>query len=230
MQHRLTEELDLLKQQLLDMAARVELNIGNALDGLRDRDSDALRQVILKDDEIDLAELRVDSHCLSLLALRQPVAGDLRFIVTALKIVKDIERIGDIAKSIAKHGLGILQERPLSVSGELGRMASTARGMLKNGLDAFVREDVELAQKVIKDDDSVDSLHRENVRQFIDMMMGDRSIIGPMTQLLSVNKLLERIGDHSSNIAAMVVFMVEGRDVRHPKKQGLLRSSAADSE
>ena len=223
------EELDLLRQQLLDMAARVEQNIGDAIEGLRNRDQDVLEKVIRNDTEVDLAELRVDESCLSLLALRQPVARDLRFIVTALKIVKDIERVGDIAKNIAKHGLGILQEKPLPFPGELGKMAGTSKDLLRSALDSFVREDVNLAYSVIDGDDSVDALHRDNVNRFVAMMVADPSIIGPMTQFLSVNKFLERIGDHSSNIAAMVVFMIKGRDVRHPKKQQLSNLLSDDS-
>jgi phosphate transport system protein len=229
MERTLEEELDLLKQQLLDMAARVEQNIEDSIEGLRNRDQSILEKVIRNDTEVDLAELQVDENCLSLLALRQPVARDLRFIVTTLKIVKDIERVGDIAKNIAKHGLGIVGEKPIPFPGELGRMAARAKGLLRSALDAFVCEDVELAYQVIDGDDSVDSLHKQNVRHFIDMMVGDPSIIGPMTQFLSVNKFVERIGDHSSNIAAMVVFMIKGRDVRHPKKQRLLNANAENA-
>jgi phosphate transport system protein len=220
------EELDLLRQQLLDMAARVEQNIDDAIEALRTRDPGSLEKVISNDTEVDLAELQVDEQCVSLLALRQPVARDLRFIVTTLKIVKDLERVGDIAKNIAKHGLGIVQEKPFPFPGELGKMAAASKGLLRSALDAFVQEDVELAYKVIAGDDLVDELHKENVRQFVDIMVADPSIIGPMTQFLSVNKFLERIGDHSTNIAAMVVFMIKGRDVRHPKKQRLLNRNA----
>jgi phosphate transport system protein len=219
MERELEEELDRLKQLLLDMAARVEHNIDGAIEALRNRDPEALEKVIREDTEVDLAELQVDEACISLLALRQPVARDLRFIVTALKIVKDIERIGDIAKNIAKHGLGLARGQPLSIPGELGRMAKMARQLLGSSLDAFVRQDVELARQVIREDDPLDELHKRNVRHFIDQMVADPRVIGPVTQFLSINKFLERIGDHSKNIAAMVVFMIEGQDVRHPKKQ-----------
>jgi phosphate transport system protein len=218
-----------LKQQLLDMAARVERNISDAIEALKDRDRSALEKVIQNDTEVDLAELQVDERCVSLLALRQPLARDLRFIVTTLKIVKDIERVGDIAKNISKHGLGIVKEKPLPFPRELARMAEISKHLFKMALDAFVRENVNLAYQVIDGDDEVDSLHKENVRDFVDTMVADPSIIGPMTQYLSVNKFLERIGDHSSNIAAMVVFMIKGRDVRHPKKQKLLKQSLDES-
>ena len=226
---KVAEELDLLRQELLDMAARVEQNIDDAIEALKSRDRDALQKVIQNDTDVDLAELQVDESCVSLLALRQPLARDLRFIVTTLKIVKDIERVGDIAKNISKHGLGILEEKPLPFPGELTRMAEISKKLLRIALDAFVREDVDLAYQVIGGDDEVDLLHKENVRCFLDMMVADPSIIGPMTQYLSVNKFLERIGDHSSNIAAMVVYMIRGRDVRHPKKQRLLNQTKQDS-
>lgn len=229
MEPGLAEALDLLRQQLLDMAARVEQNIDDAIAGLKNREPDALMKVIQNDTAVDLAELQVDEDCLSLLALRQPVARDLRFIVATLKIVKDIERVGDIAKNIAKHGLGIVRERPLPFPGELAKMAAASKAMLKCAIDAFIREDVDLAYTVIDGDDSVDSLHKKNVRHCIDMMVADPSIIRPMTHFLSVNKFLERIGDHSSNIAAMVVFMIKGRDVRHPKKHRLRDASLEDS-
>jgi phosphate transport system protein len=161
----------------------------------------------------------VDEACISLLALYQPAGRDLRLVATALKIVKDLERVGDIAKSVARHGRRLAHDRPIPCPPGLVDMAEVARGLLRRALDAFVDEDVALAREVMRDDDEVDSFHRENLRRLIQTMVDDPSSIGPLTQYLSVNKLLERIGDHSSNIAAMVVYMVEGRDIRHLKKQ-----------
>lgn len=219
MERRIQEELDFLKQQLLDMAARVEWSIQNAVKGLQERDIQLMHAVIENDIEIDLAELKIDETCISMLALRQPLAGDLRFVTTALKIVKDIERVGDIAKSIAKHGLGIVRDRPLQFPPKLSKMASIAETQMRKSLDAFVFQDVVKARDVIRDDDLVDDFHKENVRDFLNIMIKDPGIVEPMTQILSVNKLVERIGDHATNIAAMVVYMVEGKDIRHLKKQ-----------
>ncbi|MEJ2079031.1 MAG: phosphate signaling complex protein PhoU [Acidobacteriota bacterium] len=226
MEPRLHEELDALKQQLLEMAARVETNIELAVDGLKDHNEEMLASVIEQDAEVDMAELQIDETCIALLARQQPVGRDLRFIATALKIVKDLERVGDIAKNIAKHGLSLCRESvPASYPGDLRRMTRVARGLLHQALDAFVRQDSALARKVIEGDDEVDQLHRENVAHLIKLMIRDSGMISPMTQYLAVNKFLERIGDHSSNIAAMVVYMVEGRDIRHFKKQQRMRNA-----
>jgi phosphate transport system protein len=219
MERRLREELDLLKQHLLNMAATVEANIAQAVEGLRDRDGAVLEDAVRRDAEVDRAELRVDEACISLLARHQPVARDLRFVATALKIVKDIERVGDIAKSIARHGLSLLAERPMVFPTELGRMARVSQALLRRALDSFVHQDSDLARRVIREDDEVDELHRENTLRFVDMMRDDPALIGTLTRYLWVSKLLERVGDHGTNIAAMVVYLVEGRDIRHPKKR-----------
>jgi phosphate transport system protein len=221
MERRIQEELDSLKQQLLDMAARVEWSIQNSVKGVQERDIQLMHAVIENDVEIDLAELKIDETCISMLALRQPLAGDLRFVTTALKIVKDIERVGDIAKSIAKHGLGIVRDKPLQFPPKLSKMASIAETQMRKSLDAFVFQDVVKARDVIRDDDLVDDFHKENVRDFLKLMIEEPAIVETMTQILSVNKLIERIGDHATNIAAMVVYMVEGKDIRHLKKQKL---------
>lgn len=219
MERRLHEELDHLKLKLLEMAAKVEDNIARSVAAMLDRNTEELAQVVARDTEVDLLELQVDEICIAVLALHQPVARDLRFIATALKIVKDIERVGDIAKNIARHGQRLAEDRPLNCPPDLSHMAEVARELLRQSLDAFVRQDAELARTVIREDDQVDALHRANVRRLIREMMDNPASIGPLTQYLSVNKFLERIGDHSSNIAAMVVYMVEGRDIRHLKKQ-----------
>lgn len=227
MEPRLQEELDALKQRLLEMAARVEQNIELAVNGLRDRNEIALASVVDHDAEVDIAELQIDEACIALLAKQQPVGRDLRFIATALKIVKDLERVGDIAKNIAKHGLSLFREHsPVTYPGDLSRMTRVVRTLLHQALDAFVRQDPILARRVIAGDDEVDQLHRQNVSYLIKLMVEDSSLISPMTQYLAVNKFLERIGDHSSNIAAMVVYMVEGRDIRHPKKQQRMREAS----
>jgi len=223
-EHRLREDIDRLKQMLLEMAARVEVNIGAAVEGLRQRDGALLEDVVKRDTEVDLLELQVDEACIALIALHQPVGRDLRLVATALKIVKDIERMGDIAKSIAKHGINLIQEAPLPFPPDMGRMATRAQDLLRQALDAFVTQDAGLARQVLVGDDEVDQCHRENVRYIVKAMVANPEVVPPWSQYLSVNKFLERIGDHSGNIAAMVVYLVEGRDIRHLKKQ--LRRSA----
>ncbi len=219
MEQTLHERIEHLRHRLLEMAARVEDNIARSVRALAARELDELELAIERDTEIDLMELEIDEACISVLALHQPAGRDLRLVATALKIVKDLERAGDIAKSIARHGRRLAHDRPVPCPPGVVDMAGVARSLLRRALDAFVGQDVVLAREVIRDDDEVDEMHRENVRRLIQTMVDDPSSIGPMTQYLSVNKLLERIGDHSTNIAAMVVYMVEGRDIRHLRKQ-----------
>lgn len=218
MERKFHEDLERLKEQLLSMSAKVERNIGDAIEALIRRDRKLAEDVRERDPEIDLAEIQIDEHCLDLLALHQPVARDLRFITTALKIVKDLERIGDHAKDISKQALAVMSGLPPRNLADLPDMANAAQRMLKRALDAFVNHDVELAQEVIKGDVQVDQLHDRILNELIDLMVQDPETIGPLTHLIYINKYLERIGDHSCNVAEMVVFMVEGKDIRHLEK------------
>ncbi len=215
MRDNLHSELENVNKKLLDMAAKVELNIARAIEGCRASDMSALQEVVERDGEIDQAEKEIDEICVSLLALFQPVARDLRFITTALKIVRDIERIGDLARNLARQGLDRSYEKMVPFPLGLNEMANEARELLRRALDSFVRQDPVSARKVIEDDRKVDRYHRENLQNFISEMVADPAAAGAFTQYISVNKFIERIGDHSANIAEMVVYMVEGRDVRH---------------
>jgi phosphate transport system protein len=228
MDRKFEEELKELKQELLEVGAKIERNIADAIQALVERDARLAVAVAGRDPEIDLAEIRIDEHCLSLLALRQPVARDLRFIATALKIVKDMERIGDMAKDIAEYAESLAREAPLEIAADIPTLARSAQVMLNKALDAFVSRDPELARAVIRDDDVVDGLYRVAIDETIQLMLEQRDLIGPYTQLLYVTKYLERIGDHSCNIAEMVVFMVEGKDIRHFEKIKSMRSGNAD--
>lgn len=224
MDSRFDEELKDLKERILAMAARAETNIGDAMRGLQLRDRELLENVIQRDPEIDLAEIQIDEDCLSLLALHQPVARDLRFITTALKIVKDIERIGDMAANIARHGLHILDDVEVQLPADFPKISEAAQTMLERALDAFVNRDAALAREVIESDDLVDRLHKKVVNDLVELMIQDSAVINARSHLMSISKFLERIGDHSSNIAEMVVFMVEGKDIRHLNKvKGLKR-------
>lgn len=218
MERKFQEELDILKEQLLSMAAKVERNIGDAIQAFRDLDRELADDVRQRDAEIDLAEVQIDDHCLALLALHQPVARDLRFIATGMKIVKDMERIGDMAVNISEHALELIRKPHIQIPADLAEMGRAAQKMLKNALDSFVNQDPEFARQVILQDDQVDQYHRKIIRELIEMMVGDTSTIDPATHVIYVNKFLERIGDHSANIAEMVVFMVEGKDIRHWEK------------
>lgn len=224
MQRRFEEDLSHLKSQVLSMAARVERNIGDAIEGLKNKDEALLRDVTQRDPEVDLAEIQIDELCLALLALQQPVARDLRFITTALKIVKDIERIGDMAANMAKHALTMLQLEPVTVPHDFFEASRCAQSMLKRALDAFVNRDADLARRAIEEDDKVDDLHDQIIQHLIAKMIENNRFIKPLTYLMYINKYIERIGDHSANIAEMVVFLVEAKDIRHLEKLQRLRS------
>ena len=222
MERKFEEALQELKKLLLEMAARVEENIRDALLGVENGDIRLLEDVTRRDAAIDLAEIRIDEHCLSLLALQQPVARDLRFITTALKIVKDIERIGDMARNIAKHGIILLEAGMVTLPPDFRKIGAASQEMLRKALDSFVGYDAAMARQVILDDDTVDELHRKLIAETTKRMIDDPNKIEVLTHLIAVGKFLERIGDHSSNIAEMVVFMVEAKDIRHKQKiQGL---------
>lgn len=224
MEKKLQGELEELKSQLLAMSAKVERNIEDAVRTLIDGDLELARSIRTRDVEIDAAEIAIDEHCYTLLALQQPVARDLRFLATALKIVKDLERVGDMASNIADRAVLVLKGPPLAPLPDLLGMATAARNMLREALDAYLLRDPELARRVIAEDDEVDDLLERLFDELIGRMADDPSIIGSGIQLSYIIKYLERIGDHSSNIAEMVVFMVEGKDIRHRDKLKALQS------
>jgi len=226
MDRKFEEELDELKHSLLDLGAQVERNIGDALHSLITRNPVLAKEVILRDPPVDLREIRIDEACLSILARRQPVARDLRFIATSLKIVKDLERVGDMSKDISEHVLEILKQPRLPDFFDLPLMGIVAQSMLKRSLDAFVNRDPEVARQVISEDDRVDEMHANTWTQIVATMSRDQSLIPPLAHLFSIAKYVERVGDHSSNVAEMVVFMVEGKDIRHFEKVRALREQA----
>ena len=208
-------ELNALRTQILAMGGKVEMMIAGSIKALLDRDSDLADQIIAKDHEINGLEVTIDEKCLQLLALRQPAARDLRFITLALKIVTDLERIGDQCANMAKRVKEINEEPPLKPYIDLPRMAHWTEVMVKESLDAFVRGDVELAIKVCKDDQFVDDLNVQIQRELLTFMIEDPGTITRAIRLNYISKYLERIADHATNIAEMVIFMVKGKDIRH---------------
>jgi phosphate transport system protein len=210
-------ELRELKERLLYEGALVERAIRDAIKALLERDSQLARKVIEDDETINAKEVEIDEFCLKLLALRQPAARDLRFITTAIKINYDLERIGDMAVNICERVLELNQEPQLKPYIDLPTMASTAQLMVKESLDAFVKEDVELALKVTRDDEKVDQLQDQIFRELLTYMMQDLRTISRATRLLFISKNLERLADHAVNIAELVIFMVEGKIIRHLK-------------
>ena len=212
------EDLRKLREDILYMGGLVEDQIQRAIKSLVDRDSDLAAVIIERDHEVNRLDVDIDDLCIRLLALHQPAGRDLRFITTGLKITTDLERIGDMAVNICERALELNQEPQLKPYIDLPRMAQIAEGMIRESLDAFVREDTDLALKVCKDDEQVDQLNSQIFREVITFMIGDPLTINRAMKLSSISKYLERIADHATNIAEMVVFMVKGKSIRHMKE------------
>jgi len=208
-------ELGELKQRLLAMGGRAEERVHAAMKALVERDLAAVSEVLEGDAPINLLHLEIDTRAFTLLALQQPMAVDLRAIVAALKINTDLERVGDLAVNIAQASERYLRHRPVKPLIDLPRMAELAESMLRDALDAFVRRDPALAQRVLDRDDLLDSLKNQVFRELLTYMLEDPTKIEPSLDLILVSRHLERIGDHATNIAEDVIFMVEARDVRH---------------
>lgn len=208
-------ELKSIREKILEMGGKVELMINDSLKALVERDSALADRVIAYDHEINRLEMLIDEKCLEVLALRQPAARDLRFVTLALKIVTDLERIGDQCRNIGKRVKELNEEPPLKPYIDLPRMAHWAGVMVKEALDAFVHGDAQLALKVCRDDDFVDKLNEQIQRELLTFMIEDASNISRSLKIIYVSKCLERIADHATNVAEMVIFMVKGKDIRH---------------
>jgi len=208
-------ELNEIREKLLEMGGKVELMISNALLALIDRNTELAIETIAFDHQINHLEMEIDEKCLEVLARRQPAARDLRFITLALKIVTDLERIGDQCANIAKRVKELNQEPALKPYIDLPRMSQAASTMVKEALDAFVRGDENLAIKVCQDDQAVDDLNEQIQRELLTFMMSDPTTISRAMRINYISKCLERIADHATNVAEMVIFMVKGKDIRH---------------
>ncbi|HEV8141982.1 MAG TPA: phosphate signaling complex protein PhoU [Methylomirabilota bacterium] len=215
MQRHFHEELGALKQTLLAMGGLVEDQIRRVMRALVERDDEQARDVIDRDRQVNAYENEIDKKCVELLALHQPAAGDLRFITTAMKIVTDLERIGDQAVNIAQRALELNREPQLKPYIDLPRMAEKAQAMMKESLDAFVSRDASLARRVRGQDEAVDALNHQIFRELLTFMMEDPSTIPRAIRLILIARFLERVADHATNIAEMVVFLVESKIVRH---------------
>jgi phosphate transport system protein len=208
-------ELNEIRARLLEMGGKVELMIANSMRSLVERDSELAQRTIASDAEVNAMEIEIDRKCLHILARRQPAARDLRFVTLALKIVTDLERIGDQCASIAKHALELNREGQLKPYIDLPRMAEAAHNAVRDALDAFVRGDAPTAVRVCHEDHLVDELNEQLQRELLTFMMENPATVGRAMKINSVSKYLERIADHATNIAEMVIFMVEGKDIRH---------------
>ena len=209
------DELDALKQRLLAMGGLAEERVRESLRGLMDRDSAALEAVLAGDQPINDLHIELDDRCFKLLALHQPMAADLRAIVAAVKINTDLERVGDLAVNIAEAAKRYLLHAPVKPLIDIPRMGAIAQRMLRDALDAFVRRDTTLAEAVLAADDELDGLKSQIFRELLTYMMQDTAKIEPALDLILVSRHLERIGDHATNIAEDVIFLVSAKDVRH---------------
>jgi phosphate transport system protein len=209
------DELELLKVRLLTMGGLAEERLRTAMGALVDRDGDLLDAVEAGDEPLNRLHIEIDSQALRLLALHQPMAVDLRMVVAAIKINTDLERVGDLAVNIAQASQRYLAYTPVKPLLDLPHMARIAQGMLRDSLDAFVRRDLILSREVLARDDQLDDLKTVIFRELLRHMLGDAATVAPSLELILISRHLERIGDHATNIAEDVIFMVSAEDVRH---------------
>lgn len=215
MPEHLQREIENLKKKLLALSAKIETAVRDATLAIEKKDSDLAQKIIDNDINIDHAEVEIEEDCLKILALYQPVAIDLRFIVTVLKINNDLERIGDLAVNIAERAVFLAEHPVVNISMELVEMAHNAQSMLKTSLDALINHDAELAHKVCASDDIVDQMNRRMYLKVQDAIVENPEQISSLIHLLSASRHLERIADHTTNIAEDVIYMIEGQIVRH---------------
>jgi len=211
------DELSNLKVQILKMGSLVEEAIHHSIQSLVERNSDLAHQVIENDTRINTFDVSIDEECIRLIALRQPTAGDLRFITTAMKITTDLERMGDYAVDICERALELNEEPQLKPYIDLPRMAEITEGMVRDSLQSFLEQDTALAYEVIKRDDEVDQLTVQIFNELLLFMIKDGTTITRAIKITYISKYLERIADHATNLCEMVVYMTEGRMIRHTR-------------
>src|SRR5688572_15114982 len=214
------QELSELKEKLLAMASRAESSVQTAVQALMERNDDLAQQVIVDDSAIDQFEIDMDELAVRLLALKAPVASDLRLITVAMKISHDLERVGDEATTIARRALELGKEPQLKPYVDIPRMANIGLQMLKDALDAFVNRAPDRARAIIPRDKEVDAINKQLHRELASFMIESPTTITRALNLMVISKSLERIADHATNIAEEVVYIYEARDIRHSGKQG----------
>jgi phosphate transport system protein len=210
-----SRELQEIKKNLLYLGGLAEKAIQNAMKSLLERNSDLAREVIEADDRINRLDKEIEERCIDLIALRQPVARDLRFITTAIKINAHLERIGDMAVNIAEKAVSLNEEPQLKPYIDLPRMSDTAQKMIQKSLDALVKEDCDLADEVISEDEIVDNLNDQIFRELLTFMLEDPRTIHRALLIMQISKNLERISDHATSIAIMVIYLATGQNIRH---------------
>ena len=216
------EELQHLKENVLKLGSMVEKAISDSIKSLVERNSKLAVDVIDKDLQLNALDVEIDEECIRLIALRQPRAGDLRLITTAMKITTDLERIGDLAVDVSERALELNEEPQLKPYIDIPRMTEIAQGMVRDALDAFVKRDSALARDVLTRDDLVDNLNWQVFNELLFFMIQDPKTVSRAVKITYVSKYIERIADNATNIAEMVVYLVEGKIIRHmavPEKQ-----------
>ncbi|HSS29729.1 MAG TPA: phosphate signaling complex protein PhoU [Nitrospiraceae bacterium] len=214
-QRHFDDELADLKTTLLRMAGLAEDQIDKALTALVTRDSSLARHVIERDHQVNTLDVEIDEECIRLLALHQPAARDLRLVTTAMKISTELERISDLAENVSERTIELNEEPQLKPYIDIPLMGKMARTMVKESIDAFVKDDSALARKVLTDDDFVDDLMEQLFRELLSFMLEDTRTISRAIRLSFIAKYLERMADHATNIAELVVYLVEGKIIRH---------------
>ena len=209
------EELESVQGRLLEMGGLAEERVRAAVQSLVSRDVSAIDRVLHGDEPINELHVEIDSRCFKLLALHQPMATDLRAIVAAVKINTDLERVGDLAVNIAEAARRYVTHPPVKKLIDIPQMGNIAQTMLRDALDSFVRRDTVLANQVLNEDDRLDGLKTQIFRELLSYMLQDPSTVEPALDLILISRHLERIGDHATNIAEDVIFLVEAKDVRH---------------
>lgn len=209
------EEFQLLNDTLLEMGLLVAQSVHRSVFSLIERNEDYAHQVIRDESRIDQMEIQIDDSAASLIVREQPVARDMRFVVVAIKINTDLERMGDLAMGIVERSLGLMKQAPLPELVNFADIANVVESMVLDSLDAFVKRDAQVAHRILSSDDSVDKLRNSIQAQLVAMMQRDPSIIPQAIDYLIIARSLERIGDHATNIAEDVIFLVQGVDVRH---------------
>ena len=215
MQRHIDQELAELRSQILRMGALVESQIEGSIKALVDRDVDLASRIIERDTLVNTMDVEIDENCMRLLALQAPAARDLRFVTTAMKISTELERMSDISENISERVIELNEEPQLKPYIDIPRMANWTMTMVQECLDAFVRSDAALARKVCADDDFVDNLTHQLFRELLSFMIENPATITRAIRLTFIGKSLERIADHATNIAELVIYMVEGKIIRH---------------
>jgi phosphate transport system protein len=229
MKRQFDAELNALNEKLLHMARLAEESVALAVRSLKERNKAFAEDVLKREKDINLLDIDTDELCIRLMALRQPVASDLRFITSAMKITSELERVGDLAVNIAEVSLELLKLPPLKPLIDIPRMASLAQGMVRDSLNAFVNRDEKLARAVCERDDEVDSLNDQIFRELLTYMMNDPTTIDRAVGLVLIGRHLERIADHATNIGEDVIYLVLGKTVKHHIEE-IRREAAAKAE